>query len=551
MEAIDVGEKEKSSQALIRVEWRAAGLSCLPLVDAERGAWRAKRERLKDLRARLEDTLGGLVERARAAQLPEILEARGELLAIRRELELFATCLRAEARRRRISRGLMLLAPVLIGGLCAFYLRADRGLRLERIEGLRPAAAYRPLSQDTGALTVREDYLQAFLAEFSKSYFAHPSHFDALYYDLGDSGKPTKQHSLQHKVSLRNASHGEVMYLSSIDAVVDVIGKSEFPWSRLTVTPQVTAAFEVPGQPRSLRVKSDGVGPALEVVETLTTASGLVLSMSKLPIFHRDEMAPFTTLVVDSVAVDRASGALAAPRYLRLSARPEAPGSHYFEVTAPRSRATPAAGACKPNTDSAAFGFYEEIRTMARLRQLTRTAYAEPLQLEVRYSSLDGKAGSQSLRGMLADSEIFYAGLSGLQSDDPRCEAPGEGVRVRDAIPDELDQLAMLFVPDKELTQPKGTDLITARLGVDLLDAEPGGCSVANQPLDGFLNPQGVLSIQLTLNAPSSLHYGVRILVNGQQAASYQFAGMVPEFMSFAAEGPERAVRRLRKVFGR
>jgi hypothetical protein len=280
------------------------------------------------------------------------------------------------------------------------------------------------------------------------------------------------------------------MYLSSIDAVVDVIGPSEFPWSRLTVTPQVTVAFD-PEKPRSLRLASHGVGPALDVVETLTAASGVVLSRLQLPIFHDDEIEPFTSLDVDSAPVDPTTGELAEPRYLRLSARPDAPGPQYFEVTAPRPGARDAASTCEPNTNPTAFGFYEEVRTMARLRQLTRTAYAEPVQLEVRYSSLDGKTSSESLRGKLGDSDIFYVPLSGLHSKDPRCKAPSILVGDEDhyGIP-RAEDVAKLFVADDKLAHPKGSDLIVAQLGVDLLTAEPGRRIAADHPLDGFLDPR-------------------------------------------------------------
>lgn len=550
LESVEVSEKEKPGQALIRVEWRVAAFSLAALDDLERQSASSQRERLRGLRQKLQQTLATMQQSGRQLPVSDLVSIRASLIGARRELEQLAMSQREAVRVSRRNRNVLLLIPTLLGSLSVSYLRSERGLRLERIEAVAPSSAYIPVTVSDDTLYPKDEYLADYMTEFSKHYFGHPSEFPSLYFDRDDKGQPTSRRTLQHKISLRNASHGRVTYLSSVEAVVDVLETAEFPWNRLTVTPQVSAKQWRESDHRSLRVKSDGVGPAIDAEIVVTARSGLTVAKTERDVFHRSEIDPFASLVSDVLSVDQKSGALSAPRYWRLTTPPSTPGPQFFEVSAPQPGIPPAPGQCKPNRNEADYGWYEQITELSRLRALGPSGYAEPYQLQVSYASLKGEHKTLTLAGTLGTNEVFFAHHKRLLAYDPRCEHVDID---RDGIMDELDAggpLAFLFASDKDLSFPKGVDLITVRLGIDLQSLVVGRRAAATHPLDGFLNPQGILAVNLTLHMPISARYGVRLLVNGTETARYRFAGLVPEHLSFEAEGHSQAVNRLRSVFG-
>ena len=272
VEAVAVSEEAQARQALLRLEWRASAFSLAPLDAFVRVVPRAFQERAKALRERVQATLEQLVTLARGGP-SELAAVRPALLSLRRDLDSLAGRIQKEARRARSLRATVLLVPSLLGAMSAAYLRSDRGLRLVRIEASAPAAAYAAVESSDGVLAPRPEYLDEFMREFSKFYFGNPSQFESIYYDREkdsridrdgkpdkdskqdkdgtrdkegradrDSrsdaeGKPVRRRTVQHKLSLRNASHGEVSYLSSVEAVVEATGPAAFPWSRLIVMP--------------------------------------------------------------------------------------------------------------------------------------------------------------------------------------------------------------------------------------------------------------------------------------------------------------------------
>lgn len=305
------------------------------------------------------------------------------------------------------------------------------------------------VSDDT--LYPKDEYLADYMTEFSKHYFGHPSEFPSLYFDRDDKGQPTSRRTLQHKISLRNASHGRVTYLSSVEAVVDVLETAEFPWNRLTVTPQVSAKQWRESDHRSLRVKSDGVGPAIDAEIVVTARSGLTVGEDRAGCLSslRDRSL-CESGVGRSIggskewrAVGTAIWRLTTPpstpvhsslRYLRRS-----PESHRHRVSVSRTG------------DEADYGWYEQITELSRLRALGPSGYAEPYQLQVSYASLKGEHKTLTLAGTLGTNEVFFAHHKRLLAYDPRCEHVDID---RDGIMDELDAggpLAFLFASDKSI----------------------------------------------------------------------------------------------------
>ena len=113
-----------------------------------------------------------------------------------------------------------------------------------------------------------------------------------------------------------------------------------------------------------------------------------------------------------------------------------------------------------------------------------------------------------------------------------------------------LEALAMIFADEKAVAQNQGCRSLTVRLGLDLYQAPAKSRLATAAELDGFLNPQGILAVYLNLNMPDRLRYRVTLRVNGQPTASYRFAGLVPDFLTFESEGETQAVGRLRQIFG-
>lgn len=597
VEEVAVGiEEDLSRQALIRLEWRASSFSPAMLDSLWRAAPRPLQDEARALRDRLRHALDLIATTARSSAR-DLLALRPELLALHIDLGAFLWRLHKDARRVRRLRTLALLVPSLLAAASAAYLRSDRGLQLVRIEGTAPPAAYLALTSSDGVLAPRQDYLDDFMREFSKFYFGHPNQFESLYYaqepevrrpdgkrgrkddrknetrqdarpesdsppnttdtpsttdtpntpDTPDAeAKPSRRRILQHKLSLRNASHGEVSYISSVEAVVEAAGPAPFPWQLLTVTPHLRVQAEEPARYRNLMVHSDGIGPAVELTGTVKANSGLEVIRWTLPLLHRDRFA-FFSMTAPGVSVQpMQGGAISPPLYLRLPRPPDgAQAARAFEV----KESGPDSGECEPRP--ADYGWYEEIRTPARLSEVTQVAYDGPWALELHYASLRGDADVIKLSGAFDGSEVYYRVTPALLGYDPRCPRPAErgAGGLADLVTGSLGEAAMVFAQDRALAQPRGVDLLTSRLGADLFNVPVGSRVAAADPLDGFLNPQGVLAVYLTLNMPAALHYIVTLRVNGQPAARYRFDGLVPEFRSFDGEGRARAVARLRQLF--
>ena len=544
IEALQVADKITPAQALVRVDWRAAlfpfELFAL-LLQAAPKAQRADIQAIeKDLRGCLQD----ICHSAKHGDADKVLAERDRLVRLRAQLETLSHRLQDGSWSTRLLRNAVILSG-LCGALATLYLRSDLGMQLVRIEGLVPAAAYQALGQAGGDLVAQPDYLDDFMREFSKSYFGHQSQFDSIYYDKPKDGKPTQRRTLQHKISLRNASHGLVRYVSSVEAVVDVRGDARFPWERLTVTPRVS------GQPTTPlpTMKSDGIGPALDFAWTWQTQGGLVLGKGQQAVFHREEQQAFPSSDIGERAVQ--TDTLAVPLWLKLEQAPSAPDANrYLQVGPSTSRAGLPADCLPPGPDQ--YGWYEILKTPSQLRGATAIGYDEAWTLELRHRALNQAHETvQRVSGRLGKDRVYFRRAARLFERDPRCGGDHDSDGIMDSVDGPpLEQLAAVFADEKALAQPKGVDLLTARLGVDLWKIPTGRRIAASAELDGFLNPQGILAVYLTLNMPDRLNYHVSVRVNGQTVATYGFAGLVPEFLSFHDEGEDKAIQRLRQVFG-
>lgn len=544
IEALQVAEKLTPAQALVRIEWRAALFPYELFPPLLQQAPAAVHDRLRRVEKDLRAQLAAVGQAARDGEAAQVLGARDGLVQLRAQLEsLVPELQRGSPSARLLQTGLALSG--LLGALSVAYLRSDLGLQLLRVEALAPAAAYSTLQQDGAELVPQPDYLADFMAEFSKAYFGHPSQFEALYYDRSREGKPSQRRTLQHKLSLRNASHGQVRYLSSVEAVVEVGGEARFPWELLTVTPRIS----IKSSEQPPVVVSDGIGPALDLSWQWRSGRGLVLSQGRQAVLHRAEQPAYLRPEIGEREVK--DEALLAPLYLQLSAPPTtADAARYLQVGPQSGRGQPTRD-CGPPPPSQ-YGWYEILRSPATVQAVTAIAYAEPWTLQTRYRALNqAQETVKEEPGKLSRERLYFQRTARLFERDPRC---GEG-RDSDNLIDHLDgpplaSLAMMFAEEKAIVQPKGVDLLTARLGLDLWQLASGRRLASSAELDGFLNPQGVLAVYLSLNMPERRRYRIALRVNGQPVASYHFAGLVPEFLDFHSEGETQAVARLRRIFG-
>lgn len=548
IEAVQVADKITPAQALARLEWRIALFPFELFAELARSTPRALHPQLHDSEQELRRLMTTLAQAIESGSSPQLVEARAGLVPIRAGLEALAFQLQRGSFSSRLLRNTLVMSS-LAAALSAVYLRSDLGMRLLRIEGLQPAVAYRELTTPDADLLPRDDYLEHFLAEFSKHYFGHPSQFLSLYFDKPKDGKSTQRRSLLHKISLRNASHGQVRYVSSVDAVVQAEGPAEFPWRRLTVTPKVSVLPSAPSLPGVPLLKSEGIGPALDVSWEWRAQSGLLISQQTLPVFLRTERVAYPRESVSKVQV--AAGGLVSPLFFKRTSAPSPhdPQRHLFVGPGMSRAGLPADCPAPPESQH---GWYDILTTPAALRAVTEVGHDEPWTLAVRYRALDTAHETVSQHaGRLRSDLAYYQQQPRLFDHDPRCGDGPDKDSVIDATEGSpLESLAMIFADEKAIAQPKGVDLLTARLGLDLYQAPVGSRIAAAAELDGFLNPQGILAVYLTLNMPDRLRYQVTLRVNGQPAASYRFAGLTPEFLDFHSEGEAQAVARLRKVFG-
>lgn len=549
IETMQVADKITPTQALVRVEWRAALFPFELFSGLARSAPNELREEIRAIEKELRTCLQTVQKNAQEGRSAPVLEARAPLGAIRTRLEELAGRLQSGAWHTRIVRSAVVMSG-LATALSVAYLRSDLGLRLERVEGLSPPVAYQAITTSDSELVPEDDYLRDYMLEFSKSYFEQESQFLSLYFDKSKDGDMTQRRTLQHKISLRNASHGLVKYVSSVEAVVQAQGEAEFPWRRLTVTPSVTATISSPSDLSTLMFKSDGIGPALDLHWEWRAQSGLVLSAGTFPWYLHAEFRPLSGLRVG--VRDEQAGTLSAPLYFKLRQPPQvADPLHYLQVGPGQVvDKTALPKDCRPAPPDQ-YGVYQIISSLASLREVTKVSHDEPWTLQVRYGSLDSaQESTRTLTGQLGKGRVFYQFADGLFDHDPRCADTDHDGIVDPVSVWPAQKLALAFADDKAVVQPKGVDLLTARLGVDLWKLPVGRRSAATGELDGFLNPQGVLAVYLTLNMPDRLRYLVTVRVNGEPAATYRFAGLVPQYFSFHEEGEARAVARLRKVFG-
>ncbi len=548
VEAVQVADKITPAQALIRLEWRVALFPLELFAELGRSVRGAEAGSLRSLEAELRTALDALRAAAAAGETAAVFQARGSLAAIRARLETLSAQVQRGSLSSRLLRNSLVLSG-LAAALSAAYLRSDLGLRLVRIEGLQPAVAYQALPTSDSELLPQPEYLDHFMAEFSKHYFGHPSHFSALYYDKPKDGKPTQRRTLLHKISLRNSSHGLVKYISSVDAVVQAEGEAEFPWRQLTVTAKVTAQPSTPAVPGVPLLKSEGIGPALDVRYSWRAQSGLLLSQDHIDVFLRSERLTHPQITVGQRGV--AAGVLEAPLYYKLDAAPQPADPQRHLWVGPGMDRTGLSARCSPPPESR-HGWYQIVRTPVVLRTVTAVGFDEPWTLEYRYRALNSTGDLVgTLAGRLSGDRAYFQRAPRLFESDPRCfdEHDSDGIADHvDGPP--LEALAMIFADEKAVAQPKGVDLLTVRLGLDLYQVPAKSRLATAAELDGFLNPQGVLAVYLNLNMPDRLRYRVTVRVNGQPAASYRFAGLVPEFLTFEDEGETQAVGRLRQIFG-
>lgn len=547
IEALQLAERGTPAQALARVDWRAALFPLELFTGLLRGTPGALQSSVSRIETDLRACLQEVGKSASGGDTAAVLAARESLVRLRARLQTLSPQLQ---RGSWVTRWLntAALSSALVGAVAAAYLRSDLGMQLVRVEALAPAAAYQSVSHSDGELVPQAAYVDDFMREFSKAYFGHPNQFDSLYYDKPKEGKPTQRRTLQHKISLRNASHGLVRYVSSIEAIVEARGEARFPWERLTVTPHVIGVIAVIANDR-LTLVSDGIGPALDVRAQWRLQSGLVIARDQIDIFHRQTRPAMAVVEVGEREVR--GGTISEPLYIKLEKAPTAPtDERYLQVGPGTPRGGQGKGCTAPSQER--YGWYEILATPAQLRRATTVGYDEPYALDLRYRALNHKDDIVSAtQGRLSRDRVYYRHAPHLIEDDPRCGGSTDSDNIIDAVDGPpIEMLAAMFADEKVIAQPKGVDLLTARLGVDLFQVASGRRVAATAELDGFLNPQGILVTYLSLNMPDRLNYQVSLRVNGQSVTTYRFAALVPDFNDFHSEGEANAVARLRKVFG-
>jgi len=511
---------------------------------------------------------------------------------------------RRSGRRRQLAVTSLVVLPSAVIALIAFFLHWQ-----SRIEGVSASILFPQvysLSRD-GNDVVKDRPSNAFMLEFSKFYFKRPNDFaqllferepGSLFFDLPPIEVPEapmapdpsasnsrrtraisvsvrKQEELPPrpivttefeptdplpprrvllKCMLQNRSMIQQEFISSISVRLRLAKATAFPWDRLVTT---TAIDSIPSSSGFL-LNNTGIGPALDVNWAIVTDSGLVLNDGQIPVMEFKKEIDFPW-----------PGEPVSPRGIRTKfyrgLRNDLAGT-FYDIEMPDM--VPSVGTMlsdemflvlneNPEEEKPEIFFehegiwYETIRTLERLAELTRVVHDEPFNLRVEYECLRGKRYAVSYTGDLPEDTCWYVRRAGLLEYDPRdsVTATYKVVKMVPELRSVLEKLATYFEPPPLM--PEGVNLVRHDIEIDC--AGLGVDEVRSQTIasDTLLNPRGHVLLYTSLWDPRNGAYEVSVEVNGKAAQTFAFVAVVPDQWRFPdrAREQEEEIERLREYF--
>jgi len=384
---------------------------------------------------------------------------------------------------------------------------------------------------------------------------------------------------LQHwRTELRNRSFYSSAFLSTVTLECELVRAEEFPWGELHSIPDIRFRLLAREQrtPVWARIIADsrfvpesevlpsvelvnhGIGPAVDVVCTLTADSGLEIMKRTFQVIHEgNPIIPFCAYSIGGLQ-EAASRRVEMAVSLKKDAFDIVDKEHTaklkleYEVMNPLDamgtqaiwpalyHRLPESVKTSSPTIVVDGSRYEVVSTVDQLRAITTVAHNETATLELTYASLTGQQFRKTTSFDLSQWLVYYSPKEDLLWYDPRLGKPQiyereKGAEGASAI------LPLLLPPQVETV---GKNLVRIGFTMNLWERDLGTKTEQRVAVDHFLKPQGRLVIDLYALGPRSGRYRVTVWVGDVQVDTFEIDVMSPEQFQFNEKAEE--VERLR-----
>ncbi len=406
-------------------------------------------------------------------------------------------------------------------------------------------------------------------------------------HSTADESSTDRVHRQLWRVILRNRSPYRSQFVGTIRIDLKFLRRLEFPWHLLSVTPDVQAGYE--SYPWAIELINTGIGPAINLSWSLHTRDGFKLRQGEAWIVHdRKQHVPYLdpdflypTREINSWPVSPLVG-MAAPS-------PAAPGSD----TSGARDATPTTpvNADQLNTETERSPearqsahapsllarpiflrhtsgvvdemdlerffvhdgiWYEVIREIDRLAEVTRVCYSTPAVLTINYESLAGPDHERHFAHDLPANVLYYVRTEHLLERDPR-EKRVETMTytVQHEVPHSVVSIAQAIVLPS--VQPDGIDLLVESFELDVHELTVGESRSQSVEVNQYINPSGQIVLYLLVTDPVNARYHAGVYINGEANHEFTVETFVPPVLRFPGdnEGRKAEVKRLQEVFAR
>jgi len=392
---------------------------------------------------------------------------------------------------------ILITIPVVSAYLAGSYFRLrDRvDLQLETLSS--PLLAY---DASGGGYAMRPDWEKRFFDEFSRAYFGR------------DNAMPADWKTVQLKFMFRNPRHGAPLMISTIEAT-STYHASPFPWQRVDDTPNVTAKRD---RDNIVLADESGVGAPVNVRANIS-AAGITLDQFETPSFLSSRHS-FSFIFDESAAhrVKIGNDGLISTIYRRADNEPP-----------PADAVT-----CNGHT-------FEQIRTFARLREVTPVAYQTDTTVAYSYESLRGRKFASTFSTPLPANIAYFAPHDGLFTNDP-CQEIITPTASLERLPSEsVSQIADALVPQGAV-DPKGVDLIIKNGALSLAHAADGSRQSFMIHPDQILNAGGYLIVYVDVADLRNGSIDLSLKLNNDEARRVTIPLLAPDALRFDSANLDR-----------
>ncbi len=332
------------------------------------------------------------------------------------------------------------------------------------------------------------------------------------------------------KLVFRNTSRSQPEFISSIEISAVYVAAEPFPWSELPVEPEVTVRVDE----HRVRVDNVGSGPAVDLRCSVQDAAGLTVLESRLPRFVTGAMTgdmrpPYGIGGMPVTGSDLASVI-------------------YYKVEAP---ADP--DGLPEGVEHRCIGWYRQLRTVEELCAVAPCSWKQTAGAQCSYETLvDATRRVATEEQIVLGADIvYYVDQTQLRDSDPCEPTRGPPSQAPTHLAGPLIGIASALIHlDPLAGPPEGSDLIVQRATVDLFGLEQGASKGRAVSINRFLNPSGVLVLEVRTRGASNGGYELAVSVN-ELLWCHAFEALAPprehrSFLDDSADHPAELLQRFR-----